>query len=402
MPKIDPYTISRIKEAAKIVDVVGEFVTLKKKGVDYKGLCPFHDDRHMGNFNVSPRHNTYKCFACDAKGGPIDFLMRGPARLSYLDAIRWLGRKYCIDVDEQPFNYTPPPPRPAPPPLPTLQLPLALVTNPRRTDLSRDALAAWIRTGIRWDTAQRARIEPMFQAYHLGHTDIRGSLPFTIFWQIDIDGHVRTGHLMRYKADGHRLKPDEPGGQYAVDWFHSLLSRKRNDSDPWPHPEYFNPDRQEARQCLFGEHLLRRYPRATVHIVESEKTALIMAIAYGTDQQDVWLACCGLRQLTADRLRPLIRDRRRIVLYPDRDGIDQWKAQMQRLVSETGYKDFRLQTDPVLKWWTEADGPKADIADVLIRHLAEHEPPQTIGDVIEQMPQARALIEKLDLEIVKE
>ena len=103
MAKIERYIIDKILEAADIVDVVGDFVTLKKKGVRYTGLCPFHKDRHDGNFIVHPVKQCYKCFTCGAKGGVVDFLMNHE-KLSYPDAIRYLGKKYNIETDMTDFN----------------------------------------------------------------------------------------------------------------------------------------------------------------------------------------------------------------------------------------------------------------------------------------------------------
>ena len=126
MPKIPEDVVKRVIDRAKIEDVVGDFVTLRKAGVNLTGICPFHDDQHDGNFIVRPstiseeRHgNTYRCFVCDAKGGAVQFLMKAE-HMSFPDAIRWLGRKYSIDVDNAPLNWTPPPPRPKPAPLPVL------------------------------------------------------------------------------------------------------------------------------------------------------------------------------------------------------------------------------------------------------------------------------------------
>ena len=87
MSKIDDHTILRIKEAADIVDVVGDFVKLKKSGVRYLGLCPFHDDKRLGSFVVYPKGNVFKCFKCDAKGGPVEFIMKHE-NLTFPDAIR--------------------------------------------------------------------------------------------------------------------------------------------------------------------------------------------------------------------------------------------------------------------------------------------------------------------------
>ena len=172
MAKIQKYIIERILDTAKIEEVVGDFVTLKKKGVRYLGLCPFHDDRHLGSFVVYPKGNCFKCFKCDAKGGVVDFLMKHE-NLSYPDAIRWLGKKYSIGTDTQDFNYTPPPPRPAPSPFPMLVLPDAMV-NARMKGIDDNILVRWLRMGINWDTIQRKRVDEVLTAYRIGHSQKNG------------------------------------------------------------------------------------------------------------------------------------------------------------------------------------------------------------------------------------
>jgi hypothetical protein len=142
-------------------------------------------------------------------------------------------------------------------------------------------------------------------------------------------------------------------------------------------------------------HLTQQYRRATIKLVESEKTAILMAIAYGNTQQDLWMACGGLEMITRERLQPLINQGRHIVLYPDRDGVEKWRAKMQAI----GYDRMTIDTDPVLKWWRPEDGPKADIADVVVRMLNTARPLTTIPDVKREMPQASPLIDKLDLDI---
>ena len=377
MGRIDKITIERILKAAKIEDVVGEFVKLKKKGVRYLGLCPFHDDRHIGSFVVYPKGNCYKCFKCGAKGGVVDFLMEH-AHLSYPDAIRWLGKKYSIDTDMEDFNYTPPPPRPAPPPLQPLRLPMGMVE--RTEHLDSDLLAAWIITDINWDYIQRKRISEVLNDYHVGH----GKNGHTIFWQIDELGEVRTGKMMKYKSDGHRDRE----ASWNFDFIHSALFRDQRLTQ-------WNEDKQEAQLTFFGMHLLNRYPNATVNIVESEKTALLMAIAYGNHATQVWMACGGLEMLSRERLAPIISQGRQIVLFPDRDGIDKWKAKARQL----NYPRLMIDCVPVQKWWKPEDGEKADIADVVVRILNERKPMTTIEEVKTAMPQAAPLIDKLNLTI---
>ena len=96
---IDRATVDKIIDAARIVDVVGEFVTLRKSGVNYKGLCPFHDDRNP-SFMVSPAKNICHCFVCGKGGTPAGFLMEHE-QITYPEALRWLANKYHIEIVEK-------------------------------------------------------------------------------------------------------------------------------------------------------------------------------------------------------------------------------------------------------------------------------------------------------------
>jgi len=96
---IDRVTIERIQDAAQIVDVVSDFITLRKRGANYVGLCPFHDD-HSPSFYVSPAKNICKCFACGEGGAPVHFIMKHE-QLSYYEALKYLAKKYHIEVEEK-------------------------------------------------------------------------------------------------------------------------------------------------------------------------------------------------------------------------------------------------------------------------------------------------------------
>ena len=96
---IDRLTIERIKEAADIVDVVSEFVSLKRSGSNYKGLCPFHNDR-TPSFYVSPTRGTCHCFTCGEGGDSVGFLMKHE-QLTYPEALRWLANRYGIEIEEK-------------------------------------------------------------------------------------------------------------------------------------------------------------------------------------------------------------------------------------------------------------------------------------------------------------
>ncbi|WP_423127927.1 DNA primase [Gaoshiqia sp. Z1-71] len=96
---IEQTTIDRILDAAEITDVVGEFVTLKKRGVNMLGHCPFHDEK-TPSFTVSPAKGIFKCFGCGKGGNSVHFIMEHES-LSYPEALKWLAKKYHIEVNDE-------------------------------------------------------------------------------------------------------------------------------------------------------------------------------------------------------------------------------------------------------------------------------------------------------------
>lgn len=348
---IDSWTIRKIKDAANIVDVIDEFYPngLKKSGVNLCMPCPFHHGRHYGSFIVSEKRNRYKCFSCGESGGPVDFLMKHE-HYTYPDAVRWLGRKYLIEVDggEQ---FTPKPCKPhAPAPkLPMLVLPNWMVSSTLKT--GDDRLCQWLRS-LPWDGAQRKRLEEVLLMYCVGH----GKEGHTIFWQIDEQMRVRTGKMMLYREDGHRDRDTK----HNFDYIHSTLEKAGM-------KQYYDPEKQDRELTLYGMHLLDMYPKATVNIVESEKTALIMSIAYGCHDRQIWIATGGMQFLTREKLQPMIDRGRMIVLYPDRDGEQNWRQAAEMV----GYRHLTMNSKLLNTCWRPQDGQKADIADVIVRMLCD-------------------------------
>lgn len=369
MPKIDDLTIQRVKDAANIEEVVGDFVTLRKAGVNRTGLCPFHDDKHTGNFIVRPKGlkvggNTYRCFVCDAKGDSVKFLMEHE-RLTFPDAIRWLGKKYNIIVDDVPLNYTPPPPRPVPPPPPLLEIPREWIKALSGRGY-QNTFIQWLYT-LPWSNEGRSRLARTLWQYCVsGYRDGR-----VVFWQIDHTGTVRCAKLMRYQPDGHRDKQEHPG------WIYNQPGLR----------ERLDPDHHTILRPLFGAHLLKAYPQAPVNVVESEKTAIIMTNYYGDPERGLWLACGGLNWLNLDSMQPLIDQQRTVWLWPDRDGVEKW----QQVCDKLGADNVRVYTDFFrTSYVPEDDGPKADIADIAIRlmsggrlpeqtHTGDPQPPTRVG-----------------------
>lgn len=99
MRKIDHQTVQRILDAADIVEVVSDFVTLKRRGANYIGLCPFHNER-TPSFSVSKSRGICKCFSCGKGGSPVNFLMELEG-MTYQEALRWLAKKYGIEIKER-------------------------------------------------------------------------------------------------------------------------------------------------------------------------------------------------------------------------------------------------------------------------------------------------------------
>ena len=358
MPKISEDIIRTVLEQAKIEDVVGDFVTLRKAGVNMTGICPFHDDQHDGNFIVRPStlspgtagRNTYHCFVCmrtGEGGGPVDFLMKADG-MSFPDAIRYLGKKYSIDVDNIPLNWTPPPPKPIPPPKPMLAMDRRWV-KPLMTGYNQNNFTLWYGR-LPWNEHQRSRMKQTLWEYCVGcWHDGRA-----VFWQIDHDGIPRAAKLMKYEPDGRRYH-EKKGEKNATGWLYNQDGYR----------DACQPQDHTILHPLFGAHLLKRYPEAKVNVVESEKTALIMANYFGNPEQQLWLACGGLKFLKIESMQPLIDQGRTVWLWPDKDGVKGWEEVADKL----GSPNVQVYTKFFDACWEPEDGDKADIADIAVRML---------------------------------
>ena len=184
------------------------------------------------------------------------------------------------------------------------------------------------------DAATRLDLQPgalhhVYEDYRIGAT----SNAEVIFWQIDEQQRVRSGHIMQYGADGHRC-----GYQ---SWVHSRMINKGLLPAGW-----------ELQQCLFGQHLLPLRPEAHVCIVESEKTALVLAARY---PQLLWLATCGSSGLNAEKLECLRQ--RRFTLFPDSGCLHKWQNAMQQTRGLQFTIDAQLESYP----------PNTDLADLLLQ-----------------------------------
>lgn len=187
-----------------------------------------------------------------------------------------------------------------------------------------------------------------------------------IFWQIDINGKVRTGKIMQYNPEtGKRIK-HESG---AIDWVHNKLKKSGT------LPEDYN-----LQQCFFGEHLLRLHPEATVCIVESEKSALISAAIF---PDEVWLAAGGINGLQEEKCKVL--DNRTVILYPDLNALEKWNEKLLLIKNQCSC-EIKVSTllEDIATPQAKAKG--LDVADYMINQLSNK---QNVKIKVETQVQSR-------------
>lgn len=229
-------------------------------------------------------------------------------------------------------------------------------------------------------------IKGLGDLYAFGATKDKG----VIFWQIDINGNVRTGKVMQYNADnGHRIK----NGENTTNWVHSIMLKKGLIKD------------FILSQCLFGEHLLRIYPNKVVAVVESEKTALIGAAIC---PKYVWVSTGGI-SIDTERMKSL--SGRKVIMFPDTDTNGETYNKWLDKSKEFSFCDCVVVSDILERNASLAERiKKIDIGDWLIKSLEEN-PYQTIkamtdqerilNDMIERNNAIGLLVDVLDLEIVE-
>lgn len=236
----------------------------------------------------------------------------------YRPADYFRDRPWLWEQTPQQWKPLPPPP----PPKPLCPLSMELVG---KYHSPQSLFWQWF-LQLGFDMEQVRRI---YEDYRIGATR-HGEV---IFWQIDEQQRVRTGHIMPYGTDGHRLG-------YAG-WVHNRLERRG-----------LLPTGFYLQQCLFGQHLLPQYPERYVCIVESEKTALVMAAHL---PQYLWLATCGSSGLNRDKLECLRQ--RRFTLFPDSGCYDKWNSAMQQTEGLLYNIDQSLEAYP----------QNTDLADLLLQ-----------------------------------
>lgn len=310
-----------VKQRADIVEVIGHFVQLKRKGVEYIGKSPFCDER-TPSFAVSKPKGIFKDFSSGKSGDVIDFVC-GIKGISNKEALKWIREFYQLPPTDNEWKYKPQPERPVSYITPDLYW-KTIDTGHR--NYFRDWLGKILTPTTAWE---------LLQLYHVGTSKHWPGA--CIFWQIDSQNKIRSGKIMVYNAEtGKRVRNPDP----LITWVHRAAKLRD-----------FN-----LSVCLFGEHLL--VEQGTVCIVESEKSAILAKAIY---PKFIWLASGSLSNLSASRCAVLAG--RKVILYPDVGGEIQWEEKRVQLSELIPSSKWELR--PLI-----GDYPKGyDLCDYILDNL---------------------------------
>ena len=286
-PKISDMKLSKqTKDKIRALPIIS---VAEKLGMHLYGMgklnrrcvCPFHDD-HEPSLHLNATKNIFKCFSC-GKGGDVIGLVMQVENLKYLDACQWLIHEFNVNVvEDKPLSAG----NSSISLQPSDIIPLDVLKK------SRSIGSIFCQSLLSCSYLDYEQLRHAAQQYQLGVSRDGG----VVFWQIDELQRIRTGKIMYYQTDCHRIKSHNPT------WVHTLLKRQL-------------PQDYTLHRCLFGQHLLSgKAPGATVCVVESEKTAVICSERL---PDSLWLACGGLQMFSPEMLAPLVDYK--VVIFPDTD-----------------------------------------------------------------------------------
>lgn len=316
--------IELIKNTAQdnIVDVIGDFVSLKKKGNLHIGLSPFNNERNP-SFCVHTAKGIFKDFSSGNGGDVIRFLMSLNS-WGYIDSLKYLAKKFSIDLENNDFVYEAKKKEAEP------------VKPPSFIDYSEVKIGSYENNALFVFMSGIFGSEPILNIFELYQLTTIND--WVIFWQIDVFRNVRSGKYIKYKSDGHRDK------EIKASWHHARTIEYMP-----VYPDY------NLVQCFFGEHLVSNDIRKPIAIVESEKTALVATLLM---PQYFWLACGskhGLNDIKCEVLK-----NRSVTLFPDLGAYDEWKEKAK-------IYNFNI-SNHIEKYATDDDRKNGlDLADFLLR-----------------------------------
>lgn len=365
MAKIPEEIEQRIKDELSVLDALEDIgASPRRSGAGWECTSPFRDDRHSGSFKIKERENFAKDFATGEAYSAIDILMQGHG-LSYHEALVHGASMLHISIPNVEMVQVAKTCKPITIKPKTQLMVWApdVIAKPFKQWNDKNQLLVYLRS-LPLSETDKARMEKAITNYCVGTYPSGKYDGWTIWWYMDELGYVRSGKMMLYKSDGHRNKDVMPN----FNWVHSLMERQGK----------FNRDTHHVELCFFGQHLMQFFPDAVICLVESEKTALICS-AFTDMKKVLWMASGGLSMMNEDKLLHMLKLGRQIELYPDIDGYEKWRTKILVSAKLRPYIDSgRLRVSEKVKaLWTEQDGEKADIADIMIRIVTT--PKATVG-----------------------
>ena len=313
--------------------------SLKHAGTVWKTSCPWHNDKHPSlTLYERTNENHCHCFSCGKGGSVISFVMQHE-QWSFQEACRWLSSTFGISTLSAGSNWSAKPkPKPIAKPVePTFTyIPQHLLNELMTVE---NSLCHCLMRMF-----QPEAVEWLAEEYCIGCYTMNGQDDYTVFPNIDLNGRVCNLKIQHYDSNplSPRFAHSDPGSCY---WLGTIWSREGK----------LPKDAVFQSVCLFGEHLLSRYPDSIVALVESPKNALFGALVF---PQLTWVAAGNKGMLKREALMPL--KGRDVIVIPDRDAIDEWA---QKLMAMNDLANFNVSN--FCRRVAPADQPKYDIADYL-------------------------------------
>ncbi len=312
-------------------------LTLKREGTVFKVICPWHDDTHASlTLYERSGENRCHCFSCGKGGSVIDLVMQHFG-YSFKEACQWLSREYCI----YPHRTIRLPPRPK-------AVKPEAERQPEYTYIPAKMLDELVTPDnslcrCLMQMKQPEAVEWLTEEYRIGAYEMNGLEDYTVFPSIDCRGRVCNLKVQHYDTDA--LSPRFAHSDKSCMWLGKVWAREGR----LPRDAVF------SQKCLFGEHLLPRYPNSKVALVESPKNALFGALEF---PEMTWVAAGNKSMFKRDVMLPLRG--RDVIVIPDADAVDEWSAALGKMSDIANFvlSDFCLRMAP-------EGQPKFDIADFL-------------------------------------
>lgn len=343
---IKPHYDTDVLNAIPMHEVVSRFQNLKRRGANYVALCPWHEDKTPSlTIYENNRENHCHCFACGSGGGPISYVMQ-QGGLDFLSACAWLAREFgqgvvwgnspTVYIKRKPFTKT----QETEEPKEYTYIPMEIV------DGMVSCESSFVKCMMQ--VFEHSRVEFLVEEYKLGCYEYNEKyFDDVVFPSIDVQGRVHNLKIQNYCTD-----------PKSEAFFHCAKKHCLWIGKDLIHPEKSAKEPVFDNYCLFGAHLLAKYPNDPVVLVESPKNAIIGA-AQVTDA--VWVAT-GSKIMLKERTLKCLKGRD-VIVYPDCDAFNEWKTTLStpkmRALANFVVSDF-------CKVYAPEGQEKFDIADYIL------------------------------------